>query len=162
MADIFPCLRLIWLSLGYRCWSRGIFRPLRCTILIKNKSLAHQRSVIILAIVILKHGLFKFFDFLITPLRWQAASSRCRGLFIVLDYCRGVQDLINVCLIHHFPLMDIYSIFFLSVFIWIFFFVIDAIYFDYFLILPLIVEFLRVYCLIDSTMAPLLTVKMLR
>lgn len=158
MANIFSCLGLIWLRLRHRCWSRGIFRPLRCTILIKNKSLAQQWPRIILAIIVLKHGLFKSLDFLITPLRWHAASSGCRGLFIVLNDCWGVKDFINMCLIHHFPLVDIHSIpiFFLSIFIRIFFFIIDAINIDYFLKLPLIDELLGIYCLVDTTMAPLL------
>lgn len=131
MANIFSCLGLIRLRLRHRCWSRGIFWPLWSTIFIKNKSLAQQWPCIILAIIVLKHSLFKSLDFLITPLRWHASSSWCRGLFIVLDDCWGVKDLIDVCLIHHFPLVDIHSIpiFFLSVFIRIFFFVINAIYF---------------------------------
>ncbi len=134
MANIFPCLGLIWLRLRHRCWSRGIFRPLWCTVLIKYKPFAQQGPRIVLAIIVLKHGFFKSLDFLIAPLRWHTVSSGCRGLFIVLNDCWGVKDFINMCLIHHFPLVDINSIpiFFLSIFIRIFFFIIDAIYIDYF------------------------------
>ena len=138
MPNVFSSFRLIGLCMRDRCWSRGIFWPLRGAILVQDKALTQQGSCIILTLIISKHCLLQSFDLLITPLRrYCGASFDHRWLVIVLHDCGRVECLIDVCLIHHFPLVYIGPLmhwrttaaapFFLIIFVRIFILVIYAI-----------------------------------